>query len=68
MSQFCHLFLGRRTRTVWLLAILLLHVAAMWACVAIWVLCAHGAIRGAISSPFLTVAYAALVSLSRPTM
>merc|ERR1740117_2044112 len=49
VSQLCHLFLGRRTRTVWLLAILLLHVSAMWACVAIWVLCAHGAIRGAIS-------------------
>ena len=36
VAQLCQLFLGSRARSLWLTSILALHVAAMWACCAIW--------------------------------
>ena len=43
VTQLCTLFLGWRTRTAWISSICALHVAAMWACCAIWVTCAQAA-------------------------
>ena len=37
VAQLCTVFLGRRSRHVWILSVLCLHVAAQWTCAAVWV-------------------------------
>ena len=41
VTQLCTLFIGWRARTTWIISVCLLHLAAMWACCAIWVTCAQ---------------------------
>ena len=44
VAQLCTIFLDWRARALWLTSILALHVAAMWACCAVWIASAHAAL------------------------
>ena len=46
VSQLCNLFLGWRARSLWIVSICCLHIAAMWACCAIWTTCAGAMLGG----------------------
>ena len=64
VAQLCTLFLGWRARAAWIASILALHVAAMWACCAIWITTAHAALAGStwhISPPLLLLPCAAVL-------